>query len=136
MNQGQCLCGAVHYTVSAPFEYSAYCHCSRCRRASGSAFVSSAGVRRDKLSIDLGEDSVTVHQRGPDAESHFCKHCGSVLYLLVRNREYAHIQMGTLSDDPVIRPAFHMQVAFKAPWYQITDSLPQFSEMPPRRSAS
>jgi hypothetical protein len=134
MIRGQCLCGEVKYSVTAPFEYSAYCHCSRCRMASGSAFVSSAGIRKDKMRIDQGANAITVYKRGPDADSHFCKHCGSVLYLIVRNGEYAHVQMGTLIDDPKIRPRFHLHVASKASWHDITDSLPQFAEMPPRRS--
>ena len=135
MLRGRCLCGVVQFTVTAPFEYSAYCHCARCRMASGSAFVSSAGVRRERLRIDHGVEAMTVYARGPDATSHFCKHCGSVLFLIVRNGDYAHIQMGTLVDDPKIRPMFHMHVASKAPWHEITDALPQFAEMPPRRPA-
>lgn len=135
MISGQCLCGAVQYAVTAPFEYSVFCHCSRCRRASGSAFVSSAGVRKDKVRIDRGAESITTHARGPDATSHFCKVCGSILFLVVRQGEYAHVQMGTLTDDPGIRPIMHVQVASKAPWYSITDTLPQFPEMPPRRSS-
>jgi hypothetical protein len=103
--------------------------------ASGSAFVSSAGVRKESVRIDQGVEAISVHERGPDVASHFCKHCGSVLFLVVRNGEYAHVQMGTLVDEPGIRPMFHMHVASKASWHDITDTLPQFAEMPPRRSA-
>ena len=135
MTQGRCLCGTVHYAVTAPFEYSAYCHCSRCRLSTGSAFASSAGVRREHLRIDAGADAITTYRRNHDTVSHFCKHCGSVLYLIVRNEEYAHVQLGTLVDDPQIQPRVHVHVASKAPWHQITDTLPQFAEMPPRRSS-
>src|SRR5262245_3063014 len=124
MIKGRCLCGAVQFSVTAPFEYSAYCHCSRCRQSTGSAFASSAGVRRDKVHIDSGEDSMTTYRRNHDTVSHFCKQCGSVLFLIVRNEEYAHVQMGTLLDDPQIRPRAHVQVGSMAPWHTITDSLP------------
>lgn len=134
MIKGRCLCGAVKFSVTAPFEYSAYCHCSRCRMATGSAFVSSAGVRVGNLKIDAGAESIKTHHRGPDATSHFCKVCGSPLYLIVRNGEYAHVQMGTLIDDPGIRPMFHMYVGSKAAWHSIADTLPQFPELPPRRA--
>jgi hypothetical protein len=133
--RGRCLCGAVGYTVSSPFEYSVYCHCTRCRMATGSAFVASAGVRRDHLRIDQGVDGISVYRRGPDAITHFCKQCGSFLYLLVRNGEYAHVQMGTLIDDPGIRPMSHVHVSSKAAWHAITDDLPQFAELPPRRGS-
>ena len=46
---GKCLCGTVRYVVEGPFGYAGYCHCSRCRAASGSAFSAFAGVESDKL---------------------------------------------------------------------------------------
>jgi hypothetical protein len=39
--------------------------------------------------------------------------------------------MGTLDDDPGIRPTFHVFVASKAVWFEITDRLPQFEAFPP-----
>jgi hypothetical protein len=83
--------------------------------------------------IDAGGDAITTYRRNHDRVSHFCQQCGSVLYLIVRNEEYAHVQMGTLIDDPQIRPQVHVQVGSMAPWHTITDTLPQFAEMPPRR---
>jgi len=38
--------------------------------------------------------------------------------------------MGTLDDDPGVTPLFHVYVDSKAPWYDITDSLPQFATTP------
>src|SRR4029077_449158 len=57
---GQCLCGAVHYAVADEFVYAANCHCSNCRRATGSAFKPFAGIERDKLNITKGEDNLTI----------------------------------------------------------------------------
>ena len=48
-----------------------------------------------------------------------------------RAGRYAHVQMGTLDDDPGIRPQYHMHVASKAPWHEITDTLPAFAELAP-----
>jgi hypothetical protein len=36
-----------------------------------------------------------------------------------------------LDDDPGVRPIVHIHTAFKAPWFDITDTLPQFAQMPP-----
>jgi hypothetical protein len=38
--------------------------------------------------------------------------------------------MGTLQDEPSIRPQAHIHVASKAPWFEITDDLPQYAELP------
>jgi hypothetical protein len=49
----------------------------------------------------------------------------------VRDGQFFHVTMGTLVDDPGIRPMLHIFVASKAPWHEITDSLPQYAELPP-----
>ena len=57
---GSCLCGAVHYAVADEFVYAANCHCSNCRRATGSAFKPFAGIERDKLRVIKGEDDLMI----------------------------------------------------------------------------
>jgi hypothetical protein len=71
-----------------------------------------------------GEDSITLLERGPDNSR--CKLGGSPLFALVRDGQYFHVRMGTLVDDPGIRPMFHIFVGSKATWHEITDSLPQY----------
>ena len=66
--RGECLCRAVAYEVADAFAYAANCHCSNCRRTTGSAFKPFAGIVRDKLSITAGDDGLTyltVHRRRP-----------------------------------------------------------------------
>ena len=128
---GRCLCGAVRFQVTSAFEYAGYCHCSRCRASSGAAFSASAGVRSEHVRITAGESEIGSYLRNADVTSHFCRCCGSVLFLLVRDAQYAHIQMGALDTDPGIRPQYHMHVASKASWYQINDTLPQFADLAP-----
>jgi hypothetical protein len=124
--KGQCLCGAVRYVVTDAFLYAANCHCSLCRRTTGSAFKPFAGIERSKLSL-LGEDKV---MRFGDDQGHdvHCRECGSMLYSVVRDGEYVHVALGTLVDEPSIRPDKHIFVRSKAPWFTITDELPQFAE--------
>jgi len=122
--QGSCLCGAVRYTVLDAFKYSLNCHCSLCRRATGSAFKAFAGIERSKLNVNQGGDNLLIFG---DATTHDarCKTCGSLLFSIVRDGAYAHVTLGTLIDSPTIRPSAHIFVESKAPWYTITDDLPQ-----------
>ena len=53
---GKCLCGTVHYAVADAFLYAANCHCSNCRRTTGSAFKPFAGIERDKVRVTSGAD--------------------------------------------------------------------------------
>jgi hypothetical protein len=122
---GRCMCGAVQYEVADQFLYSANCHCSNCRRATGSAFKPFAGIERAKLGVTHGADHVMTFG-GESAHDVHCKSCGSLLYSVVRDGAYVHIAMGTLIDDPTIRPTAHIFVGSKALWYEITDDLPQY----------
>ncbi len=124
---GKCYCGEVQYTVDDAFEYALNCHCSDCRRATGAAFKSLAGIPRDRFQLDSRPDALLIvgDEAGHDAH---CKHCGSLLYSVVRDGTYVHVAMGTLIDAPSIRPTAHIFVGSKAPWFTITDNLPQFEE--------
>jgi hypothetical protein len=122
---GECFCGAVRYAVADMFEYALNCHCSNCRRTTGSAFKPFAGIARDKLSMTSGGDNVMIYGDDVGHDAH-CRRCGSLLYSVVRDGAYAHVAMGTLVDDPSIRPNAHIFVGSKAPWFSITDDLPQY----------
>jgi hypothetical protein len=121
---GECFCRAVRYVVADAFEYALNCHCSNCRRTTGSAFKPFAGIARDKLSIS-SDDNVMIYGDATGHDAH-CRRCGSLLYSVVRDGAYAHVAMGTLVDEPSIRPSAHIFVGSKAPWFSITDDLPQY----------
>ena len=121
---GKCECGAVRYRVRDEFLYAANCHCSNCRAATGSAFKPFAGIEREKLEIVEGADTLLVW--GDDDANHTrCGICGSLLYSVVRDGAYLHVALGSLADDPGIRPTEHIFVGSKAPWFEITDDLVQ-----------
>ena len=124
---GRCECGTVRYRVADEFRYAMNCHCSRCRAATGSAFKAMAGIEREKLEVTHGADLLLVHGED-DLNDTRCARCGSLLYSVVREGAYVHLALGSLVDDPTIRPSHHIFVGSKAPWYEITDDLPQFEE--------
>lgn len=124
---GKCFCGAVAYAVADEFRYAANCHCSQCRRATGSAFKPFAGIERTKLTVTRGQADLMTFGDETGHDMH-CRKCGSLLYSVVRDGAYVHVTMGTLVDEPGIRPTEHIFVGSKAPWFDITDDLPQYEE--------
>ena len=126
---GQCLCRAVTYAVADAFHYAMFCHCSNCRRATGSAFKPFAGIPREKLSIVQGKQHVKDYGGDGNFDAH-CRECGSLLYSVVRDGKYVHVAMGTLIEEPSIRPDKHIFVGSKAGWHDITDDLPQYEAFP------
>jgi hypothetical protein len=122
---GECLCRAVRYEVADRFAYALNCHCSNCRRTTGSAFKPFAGIARDRFSVVKGHDHLMIHGDELTHDAH-CARCGSLLYSVVRDGRFVHVAMGTLLDDPSIRPTAHIFVGSKAPWFTIGDGLPQY----------
>ncbi|AOB33183.1 aldehyde-activating protein [Bordetella sp. H567] len=127
---GSCLCGQVRYTVEDRFEYAMNCHCSQCRRATGSAFKAFAGIALGRLALVPGTARTMIHGDPTATHDVHCGTCGSLLYSVVRDGAYAHVAMGTLVDTPSIRPSMHIFVGSKAGWYEITDGLPQHEGLP------
>jgi hypothetical protein len=100
-------------------------HCSNCRRTTGSAFKPFAGISHDKFTIVRGGDNLLINgdEAAHDAR---CGRCGSLLYSVVGAGAFVHVAIGTLIDDLSIQPAAHIFVGSKAPWFTITDDLPQY----------
>jgi hypothetical protein len=126
--QGSCLCGFVTYDVADAFEYSLICHCSRCRRATGSASKPFAGIPAQAL--NLAEPARLLRYGDGESFDARCSRCGSLLYSMIQERQYVHVTLGTLTDIPSIQPSAHIFVGSKAEWESICDDLPQFETLP------
>ena len=122
---GKCYCGAVQYEVADAFLYAMNCHCSNCRRTTGSAFKPFAGIEREKLTLTQGADGLLVYG-GDKAHDAHCGSCGSLLYSRGPRRRLRPRRHGQPGDEPTIRPTHHIFVGSKAAWFTITDDLPQY----------
>lgn len=132
--RGSCVCGAVRYTIHPPFLAFQLCHCSRCRKASGSAFGSNIFVPTTQLSWDTGEAKVRRYDL-PEAKywSHcFCDSCGSALPWLTRTGKAYVVPAGTLDDHPGVEPIRNIHFASRASWHVDNASLETFDEAAPR----
>lgn len=126
---GGCLCGGVRFEVDPPFLRANHCHCSRCRRHSGTTGLMQARVLRAQFRLLQGEELISVYGRGAGAVKAFCSVCGSSLFGGTwPEGPQVSIRMGAFDGDPEIRPQFHTWVDSKAPWDEITDGLPQYPE--------
>ena len=79
----------------------------------------------------MGEANVTWYESSPGTLRGFCNRCGSpLLSRFTQNKSIYGLPLGALDDDPLIKPEMHVFVGTKAPWYDITDSLPQHEGRP------
>jgi hypothetical protein len=132
MISGSCLCGGVRYEIEEIIGPALNCHCSMCRKATGAAFRSRVAVSRKHFRWLTGEGLLTYYVSSPGTRRTFCRICGSTLASVFDDSpDTLGLAMGTLDDDPGIRPSCHVFVDSKASWVEITDELPQFDKFPP-----
>jgi len=123
---GGCLCGAVAYTTPDDFRYAGYCHCTDCQQFSGSLFNAYGGVPRSTFVILRGAERIRRYAKNEESVLCFCGDCGSSLFADKLRMDMVHLRLGTLRDRQSLAPQHHVHVADKAPWYHITDGLPQY----------
>lgn len=128
--KGACLCGQVTIEVADDFAFVGYCHCSECRKWSGSAFATGGMVEAYALRITGGDEAVTRYRKSDETELAFCSRCGSSLFSTKLRRGMRIVRLGILDDIPAQPPNVHIYCASKAPWFDIADALPQFDELP------
>ena len=124
--RGACLCQSVRFEVDPPFTKFLKCHCSRCRRASGSAFAANAYVLPQAFRWILGQDNV-VRFDLPEARSFstsFCRRCGSPLPHATRSGREIVIPAGSLLDDPGTSPTIEACWSSRARFLSDTGDLP------------
>jgi len=124
---GSCLCNKVRYEITSPLFSADHCHCSMCRRQHGAAFATYVDFNPNDFYWISGEALVKIYETPEGAGWCFCSECGSSL-AGTDNGKITSIALGTVEGDPDIRPASHIFVGSKAPWYEISDDLPQFDE--------
>ena len=130
--RGSCLCGAVAYEIPRPVGGAiVLCHCTRCRRARAAAHNANLFVELERFRWLRGADKVESVQ----APRRRALHAGVLPRLRLARAESvrfrAVIPAGSLDDDPGVRPALHIFVASKAPWFEIADDLPRYDEYAP-----
>jgi hypothetical protein len=116
---GSCLCKTVQYEVDLPFERFMYCHCTRCRKATGSPHAANGFVKPSAFRWISGEAAVKRYDL-PEAKRfglQFCTNCGSKVPHLTRDGVGMVIPAGSLDEDPGQKPQAIVFWGSRAPWY-------------------
>lgn len=129
--KGSCLCGQVAFIVEGKFGPAGQCHCSRCRKVSGTdgnaVFLTAAANFRWLSGEEQIRTFLVPNTNG--WKSTFCGSCGSPLPHGDNIGKIVFVPAGLLDDDPGFRGyAAHIFVGSKAPWVRITDGAPQYDE--------
>lgn len=128
--KGQCLCGGCRYRINGAVPFAMYlCHCSRCRKETGTIHGANAFFKNAQLSWERGEEHIRYftleHTRKKRA---FCTICGSPLPH--QNSDLLVVPAGTVDDDSALKPTAHIFCNNRAPWEDDILNLPRFDELP------
>jgi hypothetical protein len=135
MVQGKCQCGEVRYQAAGEITDLSHCHCSMCRKLHGAAFVTFAGVSRESFEWTRGDAALQTYASSDAIDRFFCGNCGSQLGCTYKPEpDLIYLAMGTVDGNPASPPAYHQFAASKAPWFEITDGLPQHATWPEESS--
>ena len=130
MIRGSCLCGAIEYEVEAIPGKIYNCHCSQCRKAHGAAFATQAFAKGETLKFIKGETFLSEYKGGFGIRA-FCSKCGSRLMNYAPDKNlYLSVALSSVDSAFDGAPVAHAFVGSKASWYQPTDDIPSYDEMP------
>ena len=124
-SSGSCLCGGVQFSITLPTKWVAHCHCTRCQRAHGAAFVTWVGVEEGQAAIRDEASLLRWHAADEGGNRGFCGRCGSPMFF--RSARYPgelHIARA-LFLDPVDRsPQINAFYDTHVDWVTVAGDLP------------
>ena len=135
MIEGGCNCGAVRYAIDGEPLAVAACHCTRCRRQSGSAFSVNLVVMASTMTVtvtgDLAVFEDTETSSGASVMRQFCRVCGSpIRSLLAANPAITAVKAGTVDEPDGFAPTLHVWTQSKLAWVEVPAGMPQFAQNP------
>ena len=134
MYQGSCLCGSIQFELHGAITDAIYCHCSRCRKATGSAFATNGFVNADDLRLTDSQGTLTFYESSPGKRKYFCATCGAPIYSTnAANPAKLRLRLGALDSDIQERPISHNFITSKANWEELDAELPRYEAHEPSR---
>jgi hypothetical protein len=130
-HHGSCLCGGIHYEIDGDLGPVTWCHCTRCRKGNGTAFLIVSTIEAAKFRFTEGAELVAEYESSPGVTRTFCRRCGSPLY---GQRDslpgVLRLRPGSLDTPYDGSAGQHIFVADKADWFAIAGDAPQYAARP------
>ncbi len=128
---GECLCGAVTFSVEDDFNAFYQCHCKQCQQLTGSAFASNIFTRPDNIHWLAGESQITAYEHPDRAFSKsFCSNCGSALPFVTKSGGSLIVPAGSLNESPSIQPQANIFKSEEACWFKRGLDAKDYAEFP------
>jgi len=134
MYQGSCLCGSIKFEIAGAIDSVVHCHCSLCRKASGTAFATNGFVRTADFKVIEGESKLSAVESTPGRQRYFCSNCGSPIFSTnAEDPDRIRIRLGVIDSDILERPISHNFFSSRANWEDLDAELPRYDGYEPGR---
>lgn len=134
MYTGSCLCGAIHVELHGAISDIIHCHCSLCRKNSGTAYATNGFINTIEFEVNDPGNKLTYYEFKPGKKRHFCSVCASPIYSSNADKpELLRLRLGLLDSEIDERPMSHNFVGSKASWDDLDADIPRYSTFEPSR---
>jgi hypothetical protein len=136
--RGSCLCGGVKYEVTGEAKRFYHCHCSRCRKATGTGHASNLFLQPASLKWLSGQEHVRAF-KVPEAKrftNQFCGTCGARLPRQPSDTDTVIIPAGSLDEEAPMKPQARIFAGSRTNWSCFGDEVPTYPDGPPDWSQS
>ena len=129
-NSGSCLCGKVKFSINKDIQTMYHCHCSLCRKQSGTGANSATLVNETLFEWVSGIDSIGTFRKDSGFTSCFCISCGSPVPNKVGNSSFMWIPLGLLDETPIIKKRLGFCINSKSNWAPVIHLDQEYLELP------
>ena len=129
--EGSCHCGAVGFSLeSKTAQPYMHCYCTICRKtAGGGGYAINLGGEAASLKVEGAEHlqvyraRIQSHGEASPARRHFCKHCGSALWVFDPRWPALIHPFASAIDTPLPTPPerAHIMLDHKADWVRVPE---------------
>ena len=136
--KGSCLCGEVSFEISGELQSIYQCHCSLCRKVSGSSSNSALIVLRHNFMWVSGKNKINTYSNSTGFKSEFCGCCGSPVPNISSGGDSYWVPAGLLSESIETEVLAHVYVGSRANWDTgfLSDYVEKFLTMPSKQEWS
>lgn len=128
------MCGSIQFTLAGGITDIIHCHCSLCRKASGSAYATNAFVNAEDFELTDTRNTLTFFESSEGKRKYFCQNCGAPIYSSnAQSPKRLRLRLGILDSDIIERPISHNFVTSKANWEDLHADLPHYEKHEPGR---
>jgi len=114
--KGECLCGGVKFRIEGNIPNLYQCHCSLCRKVTGSSANAATFVKQENFRWLSGQDKISSFQKPTGYRSDFCSVCGSPVPNQLRGMELLWVPAGLLEESFKAAVNVHLHMNSAASW--------------------